>query len=79
MQKRYTTKEILTIAGIARATLYNWLKDGKIPEVQRDRNNYRIFSEEDLKHLVNYKNLTKGPIQSYLVREEMLKKGKKSK
>ena len=76
MEKIYSTKEVLKIVGISKATLYNWLRDGKIPEAHRDRNNYRIFSEGDVKRLQDYKNLTKEPIKSYLVRQEMLKKQK---
>ena len=68
-EKIYTTNEVLKIAGIARATLYNWLKKGKIPEVPRDRNNYRIFSEKDLQGILDYKNLIKKPIKSHLVRK----------
>ena len=68
-EKRYTTKEVLDMVGIARATLYKWLRDGKALEVPRDRNNYRVFTDKDIKHLLEYKNLIKTPIKSYMLKE----------
>lgn len=72
MGKTYSTKEILGIVGIAKATLYNWLRAGKVPEVPRDRNSYRIFTEADVKRLQDYKNLIKGPMKSFVVRQKMI-------
>jgi len=59
--KIYRTKEVLGIAGISRATLYNWLRDGKIKEVARDRNDFRIFTESDVQVILAYKNMVKAP------------------
>lgn len=72
--KIYTTKEVLEIVGIARATLYKWLRDGKIPEVNRDRNYYRIFTEDDVNRMLNFKNLIKKPIEASVLRVERIKK-----
>ncbi len=40
--------EVAALAGISKNTLLRWLKAGKVPEVARDRNGWRIFSEEDV-------------------------------
>jgi len=45
-------------AGVTKKTLYNWFSSGKIPEVNRDRNNYRIFDEDDLETILAYANKT---------------------
>ncbi|MEI8348616.1 MAG: helix-turn-helix domain-containing protein [Candidatus Omnitrophota bacterium] len=60
--KIYRTKEVLKIVGISRATLYNWFRDGKIREVARDRNDFRIFTESDVQVILSYKNMVKAPV-----------------
>ena len=57
----YKTKYILDKIGITRPTLCKWLKEGKIPEVPRDRNNNRLFTRKDIENILVYKNLIKGP------------------
>ncbi len=59
--KKYSTKEVLDKVEVARATLYKWLREGKISEVWRDRNNYRIFTEKDVKQILGYKNCLNKP------------------
>jgi len=54
--KFYSTKEVLKKVGISRNTLFLWFKHRKIPEVQRDRNGYRIFTERDIQGIMDYKN-----------------------
>jgi len=55
----YTTKDILDKLQISRNTLLNWFKKGKMRDVdERDRNGYRIFTEQDLSRLLAYKNRT---------------------
>ena len=61
MDKIYRTKEVLRIIGISRATLYNWFRDKKIKDVARDRNDFRVFTEKDIKRLLDYKNIIKEP------------------
>jgi predicted site-specific integrase-resolvase len=61
-RKIYRTNEVIKMIGISRATLYNWLRDGKIKEVLRDRNNFRIFTEEDIQRILAYKNMVKQPL-----------------
>jgi len=67
--KSYKTKEVLEKVGISRATLYKWLKEGKVPDVRRDRNSFRIFTDEDIQRLLAYKNLIKEPPNPPLQKE----------
>lgn len=41
-------KEAAKEVGVSAVTLRRWLLAGKVPEVQRDRNGWRVFSEEDI-------------------------------
>ena len=54
--KFYSTKEVLKKVGISRNTLFLWFKHRKIPQVQRDRNGYHIFTERDIQGIMDYKN-----------------------
>lgn len=55
-KKLYSTTEVAALANVSRDTILRWLKDGKIPEPNRNRNRWRIFSEEDLKAVLRYAN-----------------------
>jgi len=54
--KSYSTKEVLRQVGVSRNTLFLWFKHRKIPEVQRDRNGHRIFTKQDIRAILVYKN-----------------------
>ena len=54
----YRTHEVAQRAGVHKDTLLRWLRDGKIPEPGRDRNNWRIFTENQLLHVVDYATQT---------------------
>ncbi|MBI2870114.1 MAG: helix-turn-helix domain-containing protein [Candidatus Omnitrophica bacterium] len=64
-KKLYTTLEVLRRVKIARNTLYKWLREGKIPEVYRDRNNFRLFTPSDIQKLLRYKNMIRRPVLSH--------------
>jgi DNA-binding transcriptional MerR regulator len=51
-----TTKEVLRRTRISRNTLFLWLRKGKVPEVVRDRNGHRLFTEKDIKNIIEFKN-----------------------
>ncbi len=55
-KKFYSTSEALKKIKVSRNTLFLWFKQKKIPEVRRDRNNHRIFTAGDIRHILNYKN-----------------------
>lgn len=37
--------------GVSKATLLRWIKDRKTADVGRDRNNWRVFTEADLRRI----------------------------
>lgn len=53
-QEYYQTREISQIVGIHRDTLLRWLREGKIAEPKRNRNNWRIFSKYDLDNVIDF-------------------------
>ena len=63
MSKRrtYTLTEAAKRIGVAPITLKRWLLSGKVDEVVRDRNNWRIFSDADIKRINRYKSARKEP------------------
>ena len=45
------------MAGISRATLFRWLKEGTIQDVSlKDRRGWRLFTEEDINRLAKEAN-----------------------
>ena len=68
-QKYYQTREVSKIAGVHRDTLLRWLRDGKIPEPKRNRNNWRIFSKADLDNIVEFTYQVKERQVPYIVQE----------
>ncbi|MCU0665656.1 MAG: MerR family transcriptional regulator [Candidatus Omnitrophica bacterium] len=52
----YTTKDVLKKVGISRTTLFLWLWNKKVPDVKRNRNGHRVFTEIDIQRILNYKN-----------------------
>jgi site-specific DNA-methyltransferase (cytosine-N4-specific) len=52
----YSTKNVSKIVGVHRDTLLRWLREGKISEPQRDRNNWRIFSKKEVDSIIRYAN-----------------------
>lgn len=68
-QKYYQTREVSKIAGVHRDTLLRWLREGKIPEPKRNRNNWRIFSPSDLDNVIEFTNQVKEEQPPYIVRE----------
>ena len=48
----YLTSEACEMANISRGTLFRWIREGIIPEVElKDRNGWRLFSEAEVKKL----------------------------
>ena len=48
---RIYTAEAARKAGISKATLLRWLKEGKIPEVARDIRGWRVFTEGEVEKI----------------------------
>lgn len=64
MGKVYRTKDVLRTVGICSNTLYDWINRGKIPEVKKDRNHRRIFTETDIERIKAFKNSTIPPLHN---------------
>jgi len=50
----YTAGEAAEKAGVHRLTLLRWIREGKISDVSRDRNNWRLFSEDLVRDLIEF-------------------------
>lgn len=68
-QKYYQTREVSKIAGVHRDTLLRWLREGKIPEPKRNRNNWRVFSESDLDNIVEFTSQVRETQPPFLVKK----------
>ncbi len=52
----YKMKEVSQIVGVSTRTLMRWFKEGKIQEVDRDRNNHRVFDAGDVERIKFFAN-----------------------
>lgn len=59
--KSYSLAEAAELVGIAPVTLKRWLLTSKVAEVTRDRNNWRRFSEADVRRIREFANKTTPP------------------
>jgi excisionase family DNA binding protein len=50
----YTASEVAEMAGVHRLTLLRWIREGKLADVQRDRNGWRLFSKEIAQQIADY-------------------------
>jgi excisionase family DNA binding protein len=50
----FTAGEVAEMAGIHRLTLLRWIREGKLADVRRDRNGWRVFSKEIAQQIVDY-------------------------
>jgi excisionase family DNA binding protein len=49
--KTWNTAEAAKRLGVHRSTLLRWFAQGRISEVRRDRNNWRVFTAQDLERI----------------------------
>lgn len=59
MGQRYL-KQAAKEIGVSTATLKRWLLSGKVAEVGRNRNNWRVFRDEDIARISRYANQANG-------------------
>jgi len=52
--RTFTMKEAAERVGVAPITLKRWLLQGRVAEVARDRNGWRVFNEEDLRRIEEF-------------------------
>lgn len=48
-QKTYSTAEICEMFDISKSTLFRWEQDGILPNVSRDMNNQRLYSDQHIR------------------------------
>ncbi len=51
---RYRLAQVAKLIGVAPITLKRWLLSGRVDEVQRDRNGWRVFTDEDVERIQEY-------------------------
>ncbi len=56
--KRYNASEAAKELGVARQTLYYWIKKGWV-KPKRDYRNYPVFTEKDIKKIKEWMNTLK--------------------
>jgi DNA-binding transcriptional MerR regulator len=55
----YTVKEVAKLLELSEHTVRFYTDKGLVPNLQRDKNNNRVFNDESIKWLVGAKNLKK--------------------
>jgi excisionase family DNA binding protein len=50
-QENLSTDQAAKALGISKSTLLRWFRDGRISEVARDRNNWRVFTAHDIEQI----------------------------
>ena len=58
--KTFQTNEAAKLIGVSRPTLLRWFREGKVTDVKRDRRNWRVFSERDIRRLRAYAQSSGG-------------------
>jgi DNA (cytosine-5)-methyltransferase 1 len=59
--KYYTLMEAAELVGVAPITLKRWLLTEKVDEVARDRNNWRRFTDADVRRIKQFADKTSPP------------------
>lgn len=70
--KFLNSSEVAKLAGVHRLTLLRWIREGRMPDVSRDRNGWRIFTEAQAADVVAYAtsvNQRSSPAQTLLFRD----------
>ena len=53
-KRLFTSREAAARVGVAAITLRRWLLAGKVREVSRDRNGWRMFTQADINRIRRY-------------------------
>ena len=68
-RRYFSASEVAQMAGIHRLTLLRWIREGRMADVSRDRNGWRMFSEADAAQIADYAsslNVRTSPAQTLL-------------
>lgn len=58
----YRLREAAKLVGVSTITLRRWLLQGKVREVARDRNGWRVFTANDVRRIRAFANLRQPPV-----------------
>lgn len=61
MKKLMSVKEAAHEVGVSPITLKRWLLSGKVKEVARNRNDWRVFTEEDVLRIKKFAHKLNRP------------------
>jgi excisionase family DNA binding protein len=50
-ERTYSTDEAAKELGLSKSTLLRWFREGRISDVKRDRNNWRVFTAADIERI----------------------------
>jgi hypothetical protein len=53
-QRFFKSREVAQLAGVHRLTLLRWIREGRLADVSRDRNGWRVFSEAEAAAVVDF-------------------------
>lgn len=53
-QRFYKSSEVARLAGVHRLTLLRWIREGRLADVRRDRNGWRVFSEQETAAIIDF-------------------------
>jgi hypothetical protein len=53
-QRFYKSSEVARLAGVHRLTLLRWIREGRLVDVARDRNGWRVFSEQEAAAIIDF-------------------------
>jgi len=59
------TRDAAAIIGVSKNTLLRWFREGRVEDVPRDRNGWRIFREADVARIKGYADRTFPPGSSF--------------
>ena len=55
----YRTSEAAQAIGVSRQTLLRWFREQRVPDVKRDRNGWRLFTDKDIADLKKWASAEK--------------------
>ena len=53
-QRFFKSSEVARLAHVHRLTLLRWIREGRLADVARDRNGWRVFSEQETAAIIDF-------------------------